>query len=70
MRTGPDWMKDEMLTPVGRTRIWKHAILPLLSEYFYNRQDRAVLLQEFALDNLLKLQAPADAPPALDATPD
>jgi MoxR-like ATPase len=45
-------MRGAVETDAGRRAIWKHAVLPLLGEYFYNRQDRAIL-ENFTIDALL-----------------
>jgi 5-methylcytosine-specific restriction protein B len=47
------FMQPDVATAVGRKRIWDHAVLPLLEEYFYNRRDREALLAEFGLEQLL-----------------
>lgn len=43
------FMTPEIATEQGRERIWRRAILPLLGEYFYNRQNRDQLLNRFSL---------------------
>ena len=47
------FMQPDVATASGRKRIWDHAVLPLLEEYFYNRRDREALLAEFGLEKLL-----------------
>jgi 5-methylcytosine-specific restriction protein B len=47
------FMHPDVATAMGRKRIWDHAVLPLLEEYFYNRRDREALLAEFGLEKLL-----------------
>jgi hypothetical protein len=47
------FMQPDVATASGRKRIWNHAVLPLLEEYFYNRRDREALLAEFGLEKLL-----------------
>jgi hypothetical protein len=43
------FMTDDICTEAGRERTWRRAILPLLDEYFHNRQDRRELLDSFSL---------------------
>jgi hypothetical protein len=45
-------MRGAVETDAGRRAIWKHAVLPLLAEYFYNRQNKAIL-DSFTIDALL-----------------
>jgi len=45
-------MHADIASEDGLRRAWDRAILPLLEEYFYNRRDRAALLEEFALDRI------------------
>jgi 5-methylcytosine-specific restriction protein B len=47
------FMGPDAMTESGRKRIWEHAVIPLLEEYFYNRRDRDDLLVEFGLERLL-----------------
>jgi 5-methylcytosine-specific restriction protein B len=55
------FMQPDVATPVGRKRIWDHAVVPLLEEYFYNRRDRETLLAEFGLEKLLGTKASQEA---------
>jgi 5-methylcytosine-specific restriction protein B len=45
-------MRSSVETDAGRRAIWRHSILPLLREYFYNRQSKAIL-DSFTIDALL-----------------
>jgi len=47
------FMRPEVRLRAGQQKIWDHAIIPLLEEYFYNRRDRESLLAEFTIENLL-----------------
>jgi MoxR-like ATPase len=58
---GPDFlighsyfMAPDAGTTPGRERIWRRAIIPLLREYFHNRQDREQLLDRFSMAQLTK----------------
>jgi MoxR-like ATPase len=46
------FMTEQIATEAGRRRIWQRAILPLLDEYFHNRQNREQILSEFSLTSL------------------
>jgi 5-methylcytosine-specific restriction protein B len=48
------FMHPDIRTGTGRKRIWEHAVIPLLEEYFYNRRDRDSLLAEFGLERLFR----------------
>jgi hypothetical protein len=52
-------MKPAVRTRAGQQKIWSHAIMPLLEEYFYNRRDREALLSEFAIEKLLTAKTPS-----------
>jgi 5-methylcytosine-specific restriction protein B len=45
-------MRGTVETDAGRRAIWKHSVLPLLAEYFYNRPSKAIL-DTFTIDALL-----------------
>jgi 5-methylcytosine-specific restriction protein B len=55
------FMQPDVATATGRKRIWDHAVLPLLEEYFYNRRDREALLAEFGLEKLLPTKLTQEA---------
>jgi MoxR-like ATPase len=46
------FMSPDILTPEGRLRIWRSAVMPLLDEYFYDRRDREEALADFTLGRL------------------
>ena len=51
------FMRPEVRARSGQQKIWDHAIIPLLEEYFYNRRDRESLLAEFTIEKLLTMKA-------------
>jgi hypothetical protein len=51
------FMRPEVRLRAGQQKIWDHAIIPLLEEYFYNRRDRESLLAEFTIEKLLTMKA-------------
>ncbi len=46
------FMRDDIATEAGLDRVWRHAVLPLLAEYFHGARDPEAVLAEFALDRL------------------
>jgi hypothetical protein len=47
------FMRDGIHTDSGLARVWKHAVTPLLQEYFHTSRDRDTVLQEFTIPRLL-----------------
>jgi hypothetical protein len=45
-------MRDDIHTEEGLRRVWQHAVMPLLEEYFHGARDRRESLAEFALERL------------------
>lgn len=56
------FMSSDAMTDSGRKRIWEHAVIPHLEEYFYNRRDRDDLLVEFGLERRALLTVPHRIP--------
>src|SRR5450759_152530 len=53
-------MNADVGTDRGLERIWRFAIVPLLNEYFYNRQDRHQLLASYAIERLMSAAEPVE----------
>jgi 5-methylcytosine-specific restriction protein B len=54
---GPSYFIDAELNDLRLARVWRHEIMPLLEDYFFDAPER---LQEFALDRLRKELRPAE----------
>jgi DNA polymerase III delta prime subunit len=59
------FMRDDIHTDAGLHRVWKHAVMPLLHEYFHTARDRDRLLEKFTIPSLLRATEPPDPPPAI-----
>lgn len=46
------FMRDDIHTDVGRARLWRRAITPLLEEYLHGVRDRETVLAELTLERL------------------
>jgi 5-methylcytosine-specific restriction protein B len=47
------FMTPTVATDEGRRSLWRHAIVPLLTEYFFNKRDLKETLQGYSIDSLL-----------------
>ena len=63
-------MVDGIQTRPVMDRVWRHAVFPLLEEYFYAHRDRAAILGGFALDRLLAASADVAEVVALSDDPE
>lgn len=62
------FMRHDIATEVGLDRVWRHAVLPLLAEYFHGARDPEAMLAEFDLRRLHAASAPEPvAEPVADA---
>lgn len=60
------FMDPEIGHPARQRLVWRHAIEPLLEEYFYSRRDLQTVLTEFDLDQLLQEPDETAAPETHD----
>jgi hypothetical protein len=49
------FMRDDIHTELGLQRVWKHAVTPLLREYFHSTRNADTVLAEFTILRLLGL---------------
>ncbi|MGI9252930.1 MAG: McrB family protein, partial [Thermomicrobiales bacterium] len=59
------FMRDDIHTTQGLHRIWKHAVTPLLQEYFHTARDRKEALARFTISSRLGRSA-TDEPATTD----
>lgn len=51
------FMRADIGTDDGLRRVWRYAVIPLLTEYFHSHRDRSAVLASFEIDTLLGVTA-------------